>query len=1712
MKLMEDTRHLRCVEGLILLVNCLPTNYSKYDEILPLWIQKWDLFHNNRFWDLCWLTLLCRARKHTRTFDWVALGPYLISKLREHFKLPVELFGQMQNDNSFPFTFPGYYKCITNDDEDEIREKFAKLLYHLTTINPFYVPAVLSSITTAIDTSPGNVGGNRVVLLSGFNCLPTEHVNKSAVDIVMFLQTVRHFFHPSGEEYCTQQLSDLVASLVKEMCKQLGHLHVEKLASSETHTTAHHTLHIPTVQYLYGSLLPYILENLYSRHDYATLHCRVALKNLISVDPRVGDIAVPFLLAALDPSAVNQSHQAPIALTTLTTCFKSLLYPLPVALKYLPDILRLSLPGIDTSDSIKTFHTLEMLSTVFEYIPTSKVIPVCKERHHPLEFGVGLPGISKELADNHVRQWTTLSTYITTEWIVDVWERIFAVLEAQEALVEDPILRQSVENRVLDYLISNSLSNATKGCAKIVEHVVATNPSVFQSVVARVLTESIVSGTSSKDQLTYRLRLASGACRQAQGANIRKSMPLLESVLTSAALIHHSEKSVRTALGKLLRSVLRGVSSLYLRHKYNSFDTKMSEIGNINTMIDWFVPSSDDLLSAVSLLKLTVTRCMSEIASELSALSIIPKKLEDLISNNLHVVVRALRGVADILGDDGLLSSTTNILPTSRKTLLSELRLVSPQCAAYLESLRFEVLVFLNHFQTSLHEIAEDSPYFSLYNSSRLHGQWCELFMFVVKYRRVTREALANMIWTEKDSQPTWFAKTVYRALKQDNQCKPQSEQTQKTLSYWKYVDQKPRLMLYEARHAVNHRAQTMMLDAVHECMESERSPIRAGVDHLTALSQHKYVSIHALAVEFFENMFGIFQYSAPPIVASLITALTVPSATSDDFDGYLQLLGLEDVMAYVVESWELTVPFLDAIIVCQAAIERIEDEEKREGVISVLTDVVLQYLKVWDHVPLQVGQSAMRVVENVLRQLGQQRVRSALSDGDAALVEEVQKMSLEQELVLQDDETEEEDDDDDDPPSTIATGARFETFAAFNLLHFIGHKDVVLTTAMWQWAFDTVCDGNGHPAQQLGLCALIRMAALTSHRKECHNEDAKLLFATNNSDRWTALLTGVSRCRRFDNRDSVFGQHSFYGFDEILGSSDVLRKTIDRKFTCVTSERVMFCSYFVRENAFMYFDLACSGLLGADVFAPHSLRSLLRCSKNLPADKETERLANNATAAELFCGLLRAYYQTCDAKGSALNEDVQRVFLEFLCENLALGADYNSTWFTAVYYSHCERVSSVSDELPKYILGEFHNLLTAQAMLKTSGTDKSQSAESFVEQSKVVALTRALIQADLSAVDGTGASAIADRVLFIMSDPRSALVFHYKVVREEMSSLLVALAWQYPARGPDLSLICAKFEAISHAALTLVSDSKFSLNISGKVTAPVSETNSVDEQTSEASSEHGSVGGPTTSAEDTAKATKNAILTAIYVLEYMVRSVAQRRYQTHFVDLLSVVILSVTYGDTELVKIVTQSSGYLSNFVHFDAQDSVFLNKLISMLQSHAYHEAWRVRNIALIWITVTATNNWGMLGTDQHLICRDTLTANLVDPRPELSEIALSGMVAYLSRKNGQELAQLAAVYIRNSDILADRNQDTPSQQAAVPALVTTLARHLTTRSVNTLIVKTVQTFRMSHQDRWESDFKARFTHDQLDALQGVSSGPWAEIASSQSEAKSFPGKDSN
>jgi hypothetical protein len=196
-------------------------------------------------------------------------------------------------------------------------------------------------------------------------------------------------------------------------------------------------------------------------------------------------------------------------------------------------------------------------------------------------------------------------------------------------------------------------------------------------------------------------------------------------------------------------------------------------------------------------------------------------------------------------------------------------------------------------------------------------------------------------------------------------------------------------------------------------------------------------------------------------------------------------------------------------------------------------------------------------------------------------------------------------------------------------------------------------------------------------------------------------------------------------------------------------------------------------------------------------------------------------------------------------------------------------------------------------------------------------------------------------------------------------------------------------------------------------------------------------------------------------------------------------------------------------------------------------WHENWRVREVLLRIGMVLCSWHWHLLDSKQKQIIKDIFVNGLKDPHRQVQDTALLAMPDYLALKTDQELKTIADAYLRNSETLLAREKQKRRQKkqeqlssatqnatdvtqshldaghittvqmlaalvlarpydlpAFIPLVISSLLRHSSTGNdiVKSIIQRTVQEFRASHQDHWEQDLRHKFTAEQLEDLQGA------------------------
>eukprot|EP01038_Epipyxis_sp_PR26KG_P007614 gene7614-10367_t len=1802
MKSLSDIRTPTCLEGILLLLNCLPTKYSGYDQWLPIWIETWSKISNNASWDCCWLTLFTRARKHSSSFDWSSISPSLYAKLNELLQLPVDGGGksqQQQSNAEFPYGFPGYYTklLVINAESRKIAiNKISKLIYFLSTcsVGPYITAEAISvsppMLSPERESSFANDGSS--IQLPGYNT-PGKEVHFAAVKFVSVLQIMRPYFYPSNNGAWTANLAYSLTTYIYQICRHVGRgVALTVLNNSETNKF-NSPVHVQTIQYLFGSVLSLVFEGLFSKNQLMIQLCSSNIKNIVSIDPSFGEIVIPFLLSALDPSRVNQSHQAPVAMQTFSLCFKSLMFPSPTMLKYLPELLRLSLPGIDPSDMIKTTATLKLYSDILQWLPIQSKYNAPKSSD--TSFPISLLYTAKSVDEAHSAsqkknkivslkkyqfELDLLAEYLP-EWSNLLFDKLFTLLETQEQKIkgtrDSPIvssisqvtgfffqsvagndeIRTSIENKIIEYFVKSAPLNAAKGGAKVLDSMCTSNPALVAALLQRLIDQEVLSGFYSPEKLALRIRLAGGVCRSSQATEL---LPIIDKLIhpiynNDSIFRNHAEKPVRKSVGKLVKDVLKGMVSFYPIHIKPVYDSNNPLAICSSTMeapdkaMKWYVPTTSAIISAKKILEVTVNKSMDDIiaflstniesnntssASDSSSSELSINKAQEMIINNLKLIGKSLRGAAEMLGDyDNLKSEVENpdvnypILATGRDALLNQL---SVEDKRYFIELRGNVLKFLHQLHDTLfNKIPSNSIYTSLKNNEPINKCWMKIMNLIVNRRMACLKDVDNTKkWLKysKRMSRTSVIRIMYKATKNKNYDKtlpPSNDpwiQLYRSELYWRTLDL-----------STNHTACVGWLQHVIRCKELSFAACRKyvynkGIDssenenlyiaclhQLLSLGSHEYDVIRRNAIAFFDKISMRFGFKTMPIIKQLLNALSNPSTNYFDASRAASILIHPRVMKKVTNDIHLVNQLLSGVYGSEAIAYRVDETDKREKLMKKIAELFVKYVTSWHHkIRPDKGVNEIILI-NSLAVLG---YNVSTTGNNTTEVNDVNKNT-----------------------ASAASGLRYETYAAYSILHLIGNPDFSnftssFVTELWKWSLQTISSAGGQPIHPISVAILARLAQnlniLVTNSK---NDSLELLQSiqslllpnteSKNSKIWNALLHGISLSRPKSSEDGSKAQWS-HGIGNILSATEYLRIVQPRSVSCIRTDRNIASPVFRKEYTSIFYSFALSEVLnvhsdeGSSVHLfnnPSLLQSIFDEISVIPSTSEGETRSNNATKAELWAGFLRAYFiQSNNSNNHFQKTEIEKIFLTILFENVEkISMEYCKDWAEGIFFAFSSiSRNEILDEISSHIL-ELFKLIIIGHNNNTNNSNNTENnntlnEEGFARQGKILLLTRSLLIADISSYycseNKSNSSIFGMKIISILEMEGQEIVSPYRTSRQELAGILSALCEFSTGNNIHNLLQKLKTKTIINSTNSnndmIIVDNNDNNNFDGNE----------NEQLTQESINKNSV--------------RNAFELSYLWLRHLLHGLPFYKVESLIPDLFRIVLTGSGNAEIETAKSCHATCLQIS-FKLIGYSNTPILSDIIeNVLFVNLNHNSWHVRETVMICAKIIMINNYIYFSEEIKKKVKDIFANGMNDVKPEVQLLARAGMIAYLMYKPIKELTIIAETYIKNSDTFATRekkrrkllkDQNNASSIPAekidpvylttimmsscvimvfpydlpqfMPSLVTSLIRHISVPPLKDIVSRTLQLFKLTHQDRWE-DFKLQFTREQLEDLQGA------------------------
>lgn len=371
--LISQSHSNACFRASILLYLFHPTRCTSefYVKVIPTWLDCWSSIDRCPEFDFLWINMFCRSRRYIQPdkYDWGPLRRRLLTLCGYWLQIPV---GGRSSDKAFPRAaeaksrgIPSRLKTFVRSDSSyqegvDFVAKLSKLLVFCSGKNDMTTGQGQSLETTSDETPP---------------------VSHGTEDLLRFFSFVGPYFNPSNTGSWTFPLGVMLHYISFELCRRIGRDDSQETLLKSMPNIASTVANVEPfkkcpripdheIVLILDAILPLCQQALYSKSSHVSRAGEAALLYLSQIDYKVCSPLLDFAMRALDVSSVTQSHQAPAALSTLNRLVLPSLRKNPaILLERLPEILRLSLAGIDSNDEEKTIRTLVFYRTLTSWIP-----------------------------------------------------------------------------------------------------------------------------------------------------------------------------------------------------------------------------------------------------------------------------------------------------------------------------------------------------------------------------------------------------------------------------------------------------------------------------------------------------------------------------------------------------------------------------------------------------------------------------------------------------------------------------------------------------------------------------------------------------------------------------------------------------------------------------------------------------------------------------------------------------------------------------------------------------------------------------------------------------------------------------------------------------------------------------------------------------------------------------------------------------------------------------------------------------------------------------------------------------------------------------------------------------------------------------------------------------------------------------------------------
>lgn len=1085
--------------------------------------------------------------------------------------------------------------------------------------------------------------------------------------------------------------------------------------------------------------------------------------------------------------------------------------------------------------------------------------------------------------------------------------------------------------------------------------------------------------------------------------------------------------------------------------------------------MDWYVPTRQNLDAAASLLEFALVKSLADLSTMLSSLASNTrssendsiKKIEESMLSYLSLIAHALVGSADVLGDDNAEQTDKDagldtddrkwVLPSTGRTHLD----TSAYASKTFGEIRMQVLKFVLDMNDMIDSAPADSLLSTLNTSKHVRSKLLSIFKLIILRRSATLKDVGNkkkMYAASKRNDRSALAKYMQNSLISVGKYRDQGTPSEsngmfKSRDFWRGHDissfdirERARLQFAVIKNEFSSAIIRLSLNSKSYKLNGDL--YLRGLAKLVQLCGHNYDDIRNQAISSFTSVANRFGWKLMEFVQPLLLSICTQGTSYASAAGALTIISLPFVMKKIAGRWDLTELFLRCVEGSLSMMFSIDESDKREILLNKLTSAFCAYVSHFHHRPLHLsGDNGNSVEANLFSD-------SCFKDDNMS-----------------------------------SMGMRHASFASYVILHLIGHDDIEIPVGIVKWAINLVTTSMGEPTQIIALAALTKLVYMGAFCRSTLGESVFIELQKSFSKMpWVPFISGLARDHPKSESDSQ-PQWS-PGIDTILRSATYLSMCLPRSAFSSTSDVNMYSAFFKREHAAIFMSILRISGTGIVVLI---VEQIILALQAISSTNEQEAKELNSVCAEFFSGVCRAIYVPKDQQIFTDEEvsELERVVLKFLTDSISsISLDYCREYADAIAFGFAMPVETDSLILVSILKSLEHSLAFVESDISTTTGE-----EGFSRQSKLLVLIGALLNADICncSIVNRETSAVATELLSLFSRESIDIVSPFRTSRDEIGLIVALLTEQNSVVVTDMTSILAKLHSsyfVDQGSIVAISE-KIKLK------------------------------------------QKNAALTAASIVSYFFKVTSSHRILHVLPSLLRIVLDGCSHEEVEVAKICHEAcilafqgvsiSRRLSS-TGIDSQISGHLPLLQATLFSVALHSSLHVRETVQLCAAVLLVKQWHYMDVNERKAFRDVFNKGLLDAKPEVQNIAKVGMTSYLLVKPVSELNALAAAYAKNCSVLAERERQRRRNAGGVPesvsvehtttvmmtacmilafpydvpeyipVLLVNLARHASVASLKDTVMRTIQEFKRTHQDRWE-EFKTKFTREELEDLQGAS-----------------------